>query len=149
MALLAAAASVALAAERLTAAPRALSVSAVGSEAFADVGAFLSPVAADIGVQRAEVRLARDPFAQGPRAEELVVAPAGGVPTVNASRPARQLTAILIADDTPVAVIDGEVVNLGDTLPDGARVASIREDRVSLVDRRGRWTVLTLTTRRQ
>lgn len=149
MALLAAAASVALAAERLSAAPRALSASVVGVEAYGDVGSFLSPVAADLGVQRAEVRLTRDPFDQGPRAEELVVAPAGSAPTVNASRPARQLTAILIADDTPVAVIDGEVVNLGDTLPDGARVASIREDRVSLVDRRGRWTVLTLTTRRQ
>lgn len=121
-----------------------------GAEAFGDVGAFLSPVSADPGQQRAEVVVSSDPFAVRLQGDEVVVAPIAAVPTVNASRrPARQLTAILIADDRPVAVIDGEVVNVGDNLPDGAKVASIRGDRVSLLERGGRWQVLTLTTGRQ
>lgn len=121
-----------------------------GADLPGDVGNFMSPVTGDLGPQRADVKLARDPFEATPPGGGAAVASVAPAPTVNASRrPARQLTAILIADDRPVAVIDGEVVNVGDVLPDGARVASIREDRVSLLERSGQWRVLTLSSGRQ
>jgi aminoglycoside phosphotransferase (APT) family kinase protein len=55
------------------------------------------------------------------------------------------LTAILIADDRPVAVIDGSVVKVGDTLPDGARITAIRSDRVAVMERNGQHRVLTIS----
>ncbi len=121
-----------------------------GAELLGDIGDFLSPVTGDLGQQGSDVKLARDPFETTASGGAAGVASAAPVPTVNASRrPARQLTAILIADDIPVAVIDGEVVSVGDVLPDGARIASIREDRVSLLERGGQWRVLTLSSGRQ
>lgn len=136
---------VALAAERLSAAPHGIDTPLRGVDAGGDISAYLSPVAGDAGAQRSDVRVARDPFADVVDIDAQVVAQAAATPTVNASRrPARQLTAILIADDRPIAVIDGEVVKVGDVLPDGATVASIREDRVSLRERDGRWRVVTL-----
>jgi hypothetical protein len=58
------------------------------------------------------------------------------------------LTAILIADDRPVAVLDEMVVSVGDRLPDGARVDAIRSDGVWVVERSGRRRLLTLTPAR-
>ena len=65
------------------------------------------------------------------------------VPTVSSGR-TRQLTAILVADNRPVAVIDDEVVSIGDVLRDGARVARIESERVFVVEKNGKWRTLTL-----
>lgn len=92
-----------------------------------------------------------DPF-RAPSRQELVVASAPRTPTVRSSStpaPTRVLSAILVADDRRVAVIDDEVVGTGDVLPDGARVSAIQPSRVFLVDRNGRWQTLTLTNRGQ
>lgn len=132
-----------LAADRLTA-TAATGASDRGADTNA-VGPFLAPVEGNAPAATADVQVGRDPFATLPNQGAKAVAPVVPGPTVNASRrPARQLTAILIADDRPIAVIDGEVVKVGDVLPDGATVASIREDRVSLRERDGRWRVVTL-----
>lgn len=121
-----------------------------GASAGGDISAYLSPVADNVAPPRPDVRISRDPFEERADIGGQTVAQAAATPTVNASRrPARQLTAILIADDRPVAVIDGEVVNVGDVLPDGAKVAAIRDNAVSLLERGGRWSVLTLSSGRQ
>jgi len=98
---------------------------------------------------RPGARLDRDPLESALEIVQSGVASDSPAPTVNVARPGQQLTAILIADDTPVAVIDGEVVNLGDVLPNGARVAAIRQDRVTLIEKGGRTRVLTLSPERE
>jgi hypothetical protein len=57
------------------------------------------------------------------------------------------LTAILIADDRRVAVIDDATVSVGDVLSDGSRVSSIQPNRVFVVEKNGRWRTLTLANR--
>ena len=92
-----------------------------------------------------------DPF-RAPPSRESVVASSNQAPTVRASSGTprgRVLSAILVADDRRVAVIDDEVVGTGDVLPDGARVSAIQPNRVFLVDSQGRWQTLTLTSRGQ
>ena len=59
----------------------------------------------------------------------------------------RRLTAILIADERRVAVIDETAVAVGDVLRDGSRVSAIQPDRVWVVERNGGWQMLTLSTR--
>jgi hypothetical protein len=54
-----------------------------------------------------------------------------------------------VADDKPVAVIDGALVNVGDVLPDGGRIASIRGDRVAISERNGQMRVLTIASGRR
>jgi hypothetical protein len=44
-------------------------------------------------------------------------------------------------------VIDESTVTVGDVLRDGARVSAIQPDRVWVVDKDGRWQMLTLTAR--
>lgn len=120
-----------------------------------DVRSLLGPMMAELRTSAPTVDLPVDPFDPRPAADTRAfpVASGGGGPTVNATRtsgpPGRQLTAILIADDRPVAVIDGAVVNVGDVLPDGGRVASIRSDRVSILEKNGQWKVLIIRSGRQ
>lgn len=44
-------------------------------------------------------------------------------------------------------MIDEATVKVGDVLRDGARVAAIQTDRVWVVEKDGRWQMLTLTIR--
>lgn len=78
------------------------------------------------------------------------VAPQSGAPTVpSSSANGRRLTAILVADERRVAVVDDAAVSVGSVLRDGARVAAIQPDRVFVVEKNGRWRTLTLTNRGQ
>ena len=140
--MLATAAVLALAADRLSAAPSGFS--APGAQTVGDIGGFMSPVTGDAPFTPSEIRVLADPLAS----REIAVARDAGGRTVQSSGRTRQLTAILITDEKPVAVIDGSVVNVGDTLPDGGRVGVIREDRVAIVDRNGQWRVLTISAPR-
>jgi hypothetical protein len=139
-ALLAAGALVALAADRLSANPAGPSPRTTPA---LDFGQFAAPLADSGTRQRTPLALRVDPL--DGLAGESGVAPRVGGPTVSTSRRTRQLTAILIADERPVAVIDGSVVNVGDTLPDGARITAIRSDRVSIIERTGQHRSLTLS----
>lgn len=147
MALLLAGALVALAAERLAARARAPIAGGVSLAALGDIGGFVTPLEAGAALPGAAADLAVDPFgAAAP--SRIPVAPGPRTPTVNA-RGGRQLTAILIADDRPVAVIDGALVNVGDVLPDGGRVAAIRADRVAISEKNGQMRVLMIPTGRR
>ena len=141
-ALLAAAVSLALVAERLSADPAG---PVRRAESPVDLGEFALPLATTATRVPAPLALRVDPLESS---HEFVVAPGDAAPTVSASRRERQLTAILIADDRQVAVIDGSVVNVGDTLPDGARITAIRSDRVSIIERGGRMRAITLSSGR-
>lgn len=145
MALLLAGTAVALAAERLAADARAPMLGGASLAALGDIGGFVTPLQGDIQVQGATAFLRVDPLGQS--AARIPVAPGQRAPTVNAGG-GRQLTAILIADDRPIAVIDGALVNVGDVLPDGGRVAAIRSDRVAIAERNGQMRVLTISGRR-
>lgn len=150
--LLVVAGALALTAERLSAGQRTPSAAASDAGDVGDIGSFTGPVIARLEASRPSVQLWIDPLEAGFRADPGVipVASGSGVPTVIATaRPGRQLTAILIADDRPVAVIDGAVVNVGDVLQDGARVTSIRSDRVSIREKNGQWRVITIQSGRR
>jgi hypothetical protein len=136
----------ALAAERLAARARAPLPQLAGIAALGDIGEFVAPASVELAGEMALPPLRVDPF--GGSSAVFPVAPGARTPTVS-GRAGRQLTAILIADDRPVAVIDGVVVNLGDVLPDGGRVASIRSDRVAISEKNGQMRVLTLSPGRR
>jgi hypothetical protein len=142
------AALVALAADRLAAAP-AGSAPQLGAQA--DVAAFVTPLPADARVSGYAPTIPVDPFdRERPLFVESGVASAPAVPTVpSASARGRRLTAILVADERRVAVIDDATVTIGDVLRDGARVSAIQPDRVWVVEKDGRWRMLTLTARGQ
>lgn len=137
---------VALAAERLAAGARVPLAGGVTVAALGDIGGFMAPLQSGAESPVPGALLRNDPLAAG--AVDLPVAQGPRAPTVNA-RAGRQLTAILIADDRPVAVIDGALVNVGDVLPDGGRVASIRGDRVAISERNGQMRVLTIAAGRR
>ena len=140
---------IALAAERLTAGAGA--AGRVRVTASPDVAAFVLPVNGDSTVRHAPVVLASDPFGRGRRAaDDAGVAYGATAPTVPTAQPrGPRLTAILVADERRVAVIDEETVTVGAMLRDGARVAAILPDRVWISERDGRKHMLTLTTRGQ
>ena len=140
VALLLAGTAVALAAERLSARARAPMAASASLAALGDIAGFVTPVDEGVQVQGAASQLRVDPFG-GSVSQRIPCAPGSRAPTVNA-RGGRQLTAILIADDRPVAVIDGALVNVGDVLPDGGRVASIRADRVAISEKNGQMRVI-------
>jgi hypothetical protein len=150
-ALLLAAAAVALAADRLSANPGPGPVGA--PSASPEVSPFVAPLARDSALPTFRQIVAVDPFDGGTdRSAQPAVASGAAIPTVplpSAARPqgGRQLTAILIADERRVAVIDESAVKVGDVLRDGARVSAIQPDRVWVVEKDGRWQMLTLTTR--
>jgi hypothetical protein len=140
VALLLTAAAVALTAERISAAPAGPAARRIPS--VGDLGDFAT------GVQDSLARGVRvipqaEPFGNWTGEPAISVASPSGTPTVSSGR-ARQLTAILVADNRPVAVIDDEVVSVGDLLRDGTRVARIQSERVFLVEKNGKWRTLTL-----
>ena len=111
-----------------------------------DIGGQINRVALDSALPRTQIVISADPFA--PAADQSDVAPGATASTVPSSTPSRpRLTAILIADERRVAVIDETTVSVGDMLSDGARVSAIQPDRVWIVGRDGRWRMLTLTNR--
>lgn len=147
VALLLAGSTVALAAERLAAGARAPITASAGFAALGDIGGYVAPLQDDGATPAVVAQLQVDPLGGG-AGLRIPVAPGQRGPTVS-TRVGRQLTAILIADDRPVAVIDGVVVNVGDVLPDGGRVASIRADRVAISERNGQMRVLTIPSGRR
>jgi len=138
--------TLALAAEWIARAPS----TAATPGAPADLDTFLTALRQPAGKSGYSGRLGSDPLGarQAPAAGGTV-APPGGVSTVSSSGRRGRLTAILIADDRSVAVIDEQAVSVGDRLPDGSRVEAIRTDRVSILDRNGQRRTLTLTPGRQ
>jgi hypothetical protein len=139
VALLLTAAAVALTAERISAAPAGPAARRIPS--FGDIGAFVAAGALDSLARETAVLSEAEPFGGSDAA--ISVASRSGSPTVSSGR-TRQLTAILVADNRPVAVIDDEVVSVGDVLRDGARVARIQSERVFVVEKNGKWRTLTL-----
>jgi hypothetical protein len=111
-----------------------------------NLAALPTPLRADSATTGFSAQLARDPL----ESNEISVAKTPGAPTVSrTSGQERRLTAILIADNRPVAVINDKVVEVGTSLPDGARVSRIQADRVWLVEKTGSWRMLTLAHRTQ
>lgn len=140
---------IALAADRLTAERDAAARMRV--TATPDVAPFVLPVAGDSARGQEAIALASDPFGDARRAAwDAAVASGATSPTVPSAQPrGPRLTAILVADERRVAVIDEETVTVGATLRDGARVAAILPDRVWIAEKDGRRHMLTLTTRGQ
>ena len=141
VALLLTAAAVALTAERISAAPAGPAARRIPS--VADLGAFVAAAAQESLTRESDVVAQVEPFGSRDADPSISVASQSGSPTVSSGR-ARQLTAILVADNRPVAVIDDEVVSIGDVLRDGARVARIQSERVFVVEKNGKWRTLTL-----
>jgi hypothetical protein len=145
--------AIALAADRLSAAPEP-SPRPVGTpSASPEIAPFVVPLAGDSALPSFRQIVAVDPFeSRGGGAARLTVASGAATPTLPSALTARpqggrQLTAILIADERRVAVIDEATVKVGDVLRDGARVSAIQTDRVWVVEKDGRWQMLTLNTR--
>lgn len=149
--LILAAAAIALAADRLSAAPEPGPVGA--PSASPEISPFVAPLSGDSALPSFRQSVAVDPFDDDAgRAGRSTVASGATIPTVPSAPTARpqggrHLTAILIADERRVAVIDESTVKVGDVLRDGARVSAIQPDRVWVVEKDGRWQLLTLTTR--
>lgn len=141
------AAALALAADRISAGPAGPG-GARGADAIGDIGGFVSAGRGgpDAVLPRYDAQLRVDPFDGARLPGWISVASPQGTPTVSRNGSARQLTAILIADDKPVAVVDGDVVGVGDVLRDGARISGIQADRVFVVEKNGTWRTLTLST---
>ena len=146
-ALLLVAAAIALAADRL---PAASAAAPSGSRADGEIASHVAAREPDSPLPSFRATIAYDPFSPGRGAAgEKGVAPIAGSPTVPASSHGRRLTAILVADDRRVAVIDDATVRVGDVLRDGAKVSAIQADQVWVVEKNGRTQMLTLTTRGQ
>ena len=148
-AILVASASVALAADRLTAPPKRAG-SGVGLDAGSvdDIAGFVVPMRSDSDLPRFHMSVWIDPFNRRGAVVEPSVASDAGAPTVRSSSSAsRGLTAILISNERRVAVIDDATVGVGDVLRDGARVSAIQPDRVWVVEKNGQWRMLTLSNR--
>ena len=148
-AILLASASVALAAERLTASPKRPAQGALDASTLGDIAGFVVRVRTDSELPRFHMSVWNDPFdRRGTVASQSSVASGPSTPTVSASSgETRGLTAILISEERRVAVIDEATVGVGDVLRDGARVSAIQPDRVWVVEKNGRWRMLTLSNR--
>lgn len=134
------AAVVALAADRLARAGTVTGMVRPGAE---DLARFVSPMASDSVAPRPRVSVGTDPFESAADVAMTVESPDATGPT---ARTGPRLTAILMADNSRVAVIDDATVSVGDHLRDGSRVTAIHADRVWLVERNGQWRMLTLTS---
>jgi hypothetical protein len=147
--ILALAAAIGVAAERLTASAQDPAVpprDPVG----ADISSFVGPIDFDSLVPPFRIPVRADPFDRAGSRGIPAVASGRASSTVRTSAGrSRVLTAILVSDDRQVAVIDDEAVRVGDVLPDGARVSAIQPNKVFVVDSKGRWHTLTLTNRGQ
>jgi hypothetical protein len=151
-ALFLAAAAIALAAEHLSAASDVRPSGTPAPAASPEIAPFVTPLAGGTALPSFAQTIAVDPFEGGRRIVQSAVASGLTTPTVPSAptarpREGRQLTAILIADERRVAVIDEATVKVGDVLRDGARVSAIQADRVWVVEKDGRWQMLTLSTR--
>lgn len=120
-----------------------------GASDIPDIGAFAARGSSDSVLTGFHASVTVDPLDSQPiGAEQSGVASAATGSTVpSSSAGGRRLTAILVADERRVAVIDDATVSVGDVLPDGARVSAIQPDRVWVVEKDGRWRMLTLTNR--
>lgn len=150
MALLLASVTIALAADRLAAAPERRADGAISASP--EISPFVAPIAATPDMPTFGQTVAVDPFDRDRGAATQAGVASGSadptVPSVSTTRSqGRRLTAILIADERRVAVIDEATVGVGGVLRDGARVSAIQPDRVWVVEKNGRWQMLTLTTR--
>lgn len=113
--------------------------------AFGDMARFVARPTVDSAMTSPTIDIETDPLTTTAELESnSAVAPARDTPTVSASVE-RKLTAVLIADERRVAVIDDAAVAIGTVLRDGSRVAAIQPNGVWLVDRNGRWRMLTLS----
>lgn len=149
-AILGASALVALAANRVAAAPARTGAPTTAEVAgLADIGNFVGRGMSDSVGRGGYQSVTVDPFENRPSsvAQSGVASPAAAPTVPSSSAGGSRLTAILVADDRRVAVIDDATVSVGDVLPDGARVSAIQPDRVWVVDKNGRWRMLTLTNR--
>jgi hypothetical protein len=114
-----------------------------------DLARFVTPFHYEPIASRSMVAVGVDPFGGAASFSELPV-DSGDLDRPGASPRARtRLTAILVADNSRVAVIDDATVSVGDILRDGSRVSAIQHDRVWLVDRNGQWRMLSLISSRQ
>jgi hypothetical protein len=108
-----------------------------------DISRFVTPFAAESDTTAPAVAVGIDPFDRG--ATPIPVLEAESSSASQPAQPARQrLTAILLADNRRMAVIDDAAVGVGDVLRDGSRVSSIQTNRVWLVDRTGQFRMLSL-----
>jgi hypothetical protein len=130
---------IALVADRVSRPGRAKPGAGIG----ADISGYVTPSLVDTTRSRFQVPPGVDPFDNRRSAPDLGVASATPAPTVPSSSRRNGLTAILIADERRVAVIDDSTVAVGDVLRDGSRVSSIEADRV-FVEKSGRLRMLTL-----
>jgi hypothetical protein len=147
------AAVVALAAERLAGEP-APSVP-LARAANEDIGGFVTPVGYEGMLPSSGMAVGIDPFGGQSRESQaeysVVETDPSGVVGAGPARTAagRRLTAILVADNRRVAVIDDATVGVGDLLRDGSRVSAIQADRVWVVNRSGQWQMLSLRNQAQ
>lgn len=140
--ILAVSATIALVADRVSAAGQTVTAAGAG----VDISGYVGLSARDTAQPRLQVPVAVDPFdSRAVIADDLGVASPSPVPTVPSSAPRRGLTAILIADERRVAVIDDVAVTVGEVLQDGSRVSEIQPDRVFVVEKNGRLRMLTLS----
>ena len=136
---------VGLAADRYSIGPAGSTISARTAEGLGDAAAFFGSTSRPAPLSRRDVPLRLDPFRTGDAPDDAnSVASSRNASTVSAGADARRLTAILVANDKPVAVVNDEVVGVGDVLRDGARVSRIQSDRVFLIEKNGKWRTLTL-----
>lgn len=135
------AAVVALAADRYA---RALSPAAPARGTAEELSRFVMPFTSESIADRSAVSVGVDPFGATSFSELPVDSPGIDPSAPAAPRSTRRLTAILVADNSRVAVIDDATVSVGDFLRDGSRVSAIQRDRVWLVDRSGQWHMLSL-----
>jgi hypothetical protein len=133
----------AMTAEQIAGAPANANRRASTDDVSDDIGRFSRAVVVDVPTRAVGPSAASDPFSgDAPQPEPGVEQASTPI-----AQPAARLTAVLIADDGSVAVIDDEAVSVGATLKTGERVARILEDRVWIVKPNGQWRALTLPGR--
>lgn len=113
--------------------PRRMALPTAGE--LVELERYLTPVDVDREIRVAvpeRVAIDGNPFGGPPAAEPAATAPRPAQP---AARPAPRwaLTAIMIADDRRVAIVNDRLVRVGDRLDDGARVEAVERDHVVLI----------------
>lgn len=113
--------------------------------AFGDLPRFMTRSAPDSGRAPAAAILPRDPLLAEPDVStKAAVARTANARTVRPTDAGRRLTALLIADERRVAVIDDTLVSVGAVLRDGSRVSAIQPGGVWIIEKNGKWRLLTL-----
>jgi len=100
---------------------------------------YAAPLSDTLSVRRPMVdsmTLRRDPFASQRVARIAQVGPA--IPTeTKVDEPKWNVSAILIGGARRAAIINDELVHVGESLPGGVKLTSVERDRVVLTDSRG------------